>query len=139
MLLLIEQLTFIRLEMRKNKENFLPKLVHQLCIKGALIAGSRAEKLAFPLFNEDLETRDYDLLVPYNKWSDIVLLIPKDATVNSFGGWKFKTLDIDGVNLVEVDLWVDDPMNYLTSLPKGTCLYDYIKNRIYYSCFKTEL
>jgi len=121
--------------MRKNKVNFLPKLVYKLCTRGALLAGSKAKKLSNPEKYKDLETNDYDLLVPYNKWEEISLLIPRNSEVNSFGGWKFITKDNDGKTLVEVDIWPDDPINYLTNLPGEIYLFDYIKNRFYCSDF----
>ena len=32
--------------------------------------------------------RDYDVIVPYEKWPQASLLIPKDAKPNVFGGWE---------------------------------------------------
>ena len=46
--------------MRKNKANFLPKLVYKLCTRGVLLAGSKAKKLSNPEKYKDLETNDYD-------------------------------------------------------------------------------
>lgn len=38
----------------------LPRVVYQMCVHGAYIVGSYAKKLA----GEDIESNDYDLLVP---------------------------------------------------------------------------
>ncbi len=43
--------------------------------------------------------RDYDILVPFYMWHIACLCIPKDATPNSFGGWKFVEKG------VQFDLW----------------------------------
>lgn len=123
----------------KNKESFLPKLVYQLCVRGALLAGSRAFKEALHPFCEGVECNDYDLLVPYEKWNDINLLIPKNAVVNSFGGWKFKTKDFEGRE-VEVDVWPDDPMNYLRKASgEIVFLFDPINQRIFSSHIKKDI
>lgn len=59
----------------------------------AWIIGSAAD----PKINNP---RDIDVVVPHSNWNDAAYLIPKDAIVNSFGGWKFKA-----ENGVEVDVW----------------------------------
>lgn len=45
--------------------------------------------------------RDYDVIVPYSEWGRASHLIPKDAKVNSFGGWKFYDEDYQ----CEIDVW----------------------------------
>jgi hypothetical protein len=51
--------------------------------------------------------RDIDVLVPYAQWPKAALLIPPDAKPNTFGGWKFTTSPVAGIN-IEVDVWPDD-------------------------------
>lgn len=56
---------------------------------------------------------DFDVIVPFHEWHKAVSLIPKDATRNSYGGWKYK----DGK--VEVDVWPGGLLNFMFSdLPK---------------------
>lgn len=75
----------------------LPKLVLALTHNhDAWIVGSAADP-------HEIEPRDYDVLVPFYEWGPASALIPGDARVNSFGGWKCVS---DGV---EVDVWPGDP------------------------------
>jgi hypothetical protein len=46
--------------------------------------------------------RDYDVVVPYRSWSAAAQLIPKNAEVNSFGGWKCSC------GRAKVDVWPGD-------------------------------
>ena len=72
----------------------MPKLIKNLCmIHRAMIIGGAAN----PENNEP--PRDYDIIIPFSKWKQIMIFIPADATPNSYGGWKFKT---EGT---EVDIW----------------------------------
>ena len=48
------------------------------------------------------QVRDFDILVPFDRWHDAALVVPGRATPNSFGGWKF---DTEGV---EIDFWPGD-------------------------------
>lgn len=123
----------------------MPKLVFKMCLKGALIAGSRANNV-FDSFNI-LNGRDgifkglnpdsdWDLLVTYECWGDVKLLIPENATINSFGGFKFKTLNSDGKTLVEVDVWCDNPITYLSNgYDVVMVLLDYRNRRFFTSSF----
>jgi hypothetical protein len=99
-----------------------------MCVHGALIVGSYAKYLA----GEDLETNDFDLLVPQHKWQTIAMLIPEDAKPNKFGGWRFK---VDGD--AEVDVWPDSLENYLTQCRSkyggATIAIDFINNRVFSS------
>lgn len=45
------------------------------------------------------KVRDYDVLVPLTHWQAAAMLIPPDATPNTFGGWKCQS---EGR---EVDVW----------------------------------
>ena len=105
----------------------LPRTVYQMCVHGALLVGSYAKKLC----GEEIETNDYDLLVPLECWQTIALLIPMDAKPNKFGGWRFK-LD-DGT---EVDVWPDTLHNYLnnckTKYGGRVCAVDFINNKSFY-------
>jgi hypothetical protein len=58
----------------------------------AWVVGSAADP-------ENKNPRDIDIMVPYSSWGPASSLIPKDAKVNSFGGWKFTEQG------VEVDVW----------------------------------
>lgn len=46
-----------------------------------------------------LNPRDYDVVVPMSFWPQAASLIPKDAKVNAYGGWKCIS---EGK---EVDVW----------------------------------
>jgi hypothetical protein len=99
---------------------------------GALIVGgvARAHAEGDEDYLENL--KDYDLMVTsFDLWYEIALLIPKTATVNGFGGWKFKE------NGYEVDVWPEDLEHYLAHGridPEATVYaYDFVKNRMYTS------
>lgn len=51
------------------------------------------------------EYRDLDIIIPFKEWSQAASLIPPNAKVNAFDGWKF--LDVDEkLNMeIEVDVW----------------------------------
>ena len=104
----------------------LPRIVYLMCVHGALIVGSYAKKL----MGEDIETNDYDLLVPLEHWQTIALIIPEDAKPNKFGGWRFKD-DKDN----EIDVWPDTMQNYLANCKTkhGGAVYaiDYINNKAF--------
>lgn len=106
----------------------LPRIVYLMCVHGALLVGSVAKKL----MGEKIESNDYDLLVPLEKWQTIALLIPEDAKPNKFGGWRFKD---DKGN--EIDVWPDTLQNYLQNCKTkyGGKVYavDYISNKAYCS------
>lgn len=111
-----------------EKHKLLPRTVYQMCVMGALIAGSKAKQL----MDEDIEANDYDLLVPLEHWQKVALLIPQDAKPNKFGGWRFKD-DKDN----EIDVWVDTVQNYLqnckTKYSGKVYVVDYIRNKAYSS------
>ena len=76
--------------------NTLPDLVaHLTHACDAWIVGSAADP-------ENVEPRDYDVVVPFSAWNIATNMIPRDATVNSFGGWKCISCG------VEVDVWPGD-------------------------------
>lgn len=82
----------------------LPALASKLTTHfGAWVVGSGANPDAkeFP--------RDLDLVVPFHAWHLAAQLIPRDAAVNSFGGWKF---DDEGVS---VDVWPADLASLMTN------------------------
>lgn len=119
-------------------KNLLPRTVYQMCVHGALIVGSYAHYIV----NEFIcttgeEPKDFDLLVPLENWQTIALLIPSHAKPNKFGGWRFLT-DFDGV-AIEVDVWPDTLVNYLTncksSKSRDIIALDFIHNRVYSSRF----
>lgn len=109
----------------------LPRIVYLMCVHGALIVGSKAKQL----MGEEIESKDYDLLVPLEHWQTIALMIPEDAKPNKFGGWRFRD---DKEN--EIDVWPDTLQNYLQNCKTkyGGAVYaiDYISNRVYSSLVK---
>lgn len=109
--------------------DLLPRVVYQMCVHGAFIAGSYAKKL----LGEVEKCNDYDLLVPLERWQTVSLLIPDTAKPNKFGGWRFMT-DMDGQQ-VEVDVWPDSVENYLanckTKYGGRVAVVDYINNRAF--------
>jgi len=78
-----------------------PELVTKLCAycDGWLIGSSVTEE----------NPRDYDVWIPYEKWSVACTMIPKDSKINTFGGFKCMS---DGV---EVDVWTGDMNDFLAS------------------------
>lgn len=69
-----------------------PKIVsHLVTHHKAWIIGSAANP-------DNIDPRDYDVLVPYEHWQFAALQIPLDAKPNTFGGWKFK----DGEKEIDV-------------------------------------
>jgi hypothetical protein len=79
------------------------KLTHGL---DAWIVGSPANP-------ENQNPRDYDLIVPYHKWNEATMIMPKDGTLNTFGGYKF----VDENNTI-VDVWPGDMWWILKSTQK---------------------
>lgn len=106
----------------------LPRVVYQMCVHGGLLVGSQAKKL----MGEIKESNDYDVLVPYDKWQTVSLLIPKTAVPNNFGGWRF-TDSKDN----EIDVWPGSLQDYLRDCKTkyGGAVYaiDYIHNIVYSS------
>jgi len=62
----------------------LPRVVYQMSVHGAYVVGSFAKKLC----GENIDTNDFDVLVPLERWQTIALLIPETAKPNKFGGWR---------------------------------------------------
>lgn len=79
-----------------------PIIVSQLvnCFDGWLVGGSAFET----------GPKDYDVVIDPGNWNKVAQMIPKDAKVNSFGGWKFK--DEGGV---EVDVWPETLNSLMTN------------------------
>lgn len=111
-------------------KKLLPRVVYQMCVHGALLAGSQARKLAGEV---GVEPNDFDLLVPLERWQTIALLIPPSARPNKFGGWRFMT--DHGDERVEVDVWPDSVYNYLANCKANdgerVCVVDFINNKVY--------
>ena len=116
---------------------YLPRVVYQMCVNGALIAGSYAKKLV----GDDVKPNDFDLMVPSEKWHIVSLLIPEDAHLNKFGGWRFNA-EWDGEE-VEVDVWPDTVERYLSNCKTKhggrVVLVDFISNRTYESGWIKEV
>ena len=74
----------------------LPELVIKLThAHDAWIVGGAADP------NKE-EIRDYDVQVPFSEWGKACMLIPKDATRNTLGGFKCIS---EGI---EVDVWAGE-------------------------------
>lgn len=58
---------------------------------------------------DSLEPRDIDIFVPIEFWQQASSYIPKDAKINTMGGFKF----ID--NDIEVDMWTGNFNDFLLS------------------------
>lgn len=85
--------------------NSYPKLVGTLVtLFDAWIVGSGADPTVDPT-----TVHDWDVMVPYRNWPKAALVIPKDAKVNTFGGWK---CTCQGRS---VDVWPDDLDTVLNS------------------------
>lgn len=86
----------------------IPKLVAKLShYHEAWVVGSAADP-------NNKKPRDWDVLVPFSKWQDASGLIPENAKVNSFGG--FKCVEDD----VEIDVWCGE-LSWIIQIPK--CKY----------------
>lgn len=72
-----------------------PTIVFLMCKCGANVVGSYAKYLVYGTGRP----KDFDLIVPPEKWCTVSLLIPKNAGLNRHGGLKFK--DKDG-NIIDV-------------------------------------
>lgn len=111
----------------------LPTKVAVLCKCGAYIVGSYADYL----IGKGKTFKDYDLIVPPNKWFVVALLIPKNAKLNSFGGWKFK----DSVGN-SIDVWpmsIEVYLRQYTKSKKQAYVLDYINNKIFTCLIAKEL
>ncbi len=103
----------------------LPTTIAVLCRSGAYIVGSYANCL----IGTRKEFKDYDLIVPPEKWYVVSLLIPKDAKINSYGGWKFTDLDNNNI-----DIWpssIEQYLRHYKGKSKEACVIDYMNNKIF--------
>jgi hypothetical protein len=74
----------------------LPELAAKLThVCDGWIVGSAADP-------ENKSPRDYDIVIPFNKWREAAALIPKDSKRNTFGGWKCISEN------KEIDVWPDE-------------------------------
>lgn len=88
----------------------LPTVAKQMCfLFDGVVLGSSAEKLykGYPLGPLD----DIDIVIPFDQWTKACKIIPGNAKVNSFGGFKFE----DGG--ISVDVWMDDVTRVLFMSP----------------------
>ncbi len=85
-----------------------PILVRTLCfIFGGWVVGGSAKYLT----DESVDlTRDWDVVVPPEKWSEVVMILPPGTVTNTFGG--FKVLQ----NEVEIDFWPEDFGHYFSTV-----------------------
>lgn len=75
----------------------------------AWIVGSAADPA-------NTDPRDYDVIVPFYEWGKAAHLIPKDATVNSFGGFKCTS------DNAKIDVWPGD-LGWLMQRPKTSFVW----------------
>lgn len=119
--------------MSNEKGMMLPRIVYLMSVHGGLITGSQAKRMAGE--NIESDSSDWDVLVPFQNWQTIAMLIPSDAKPNKFGGWRFE--DDKGV---EIDVWPGDPMTYLreckTKYGGAVYVVDYIRNMIFSSAVR---
>lgn len=110
------------------KFNSLPKFVLTLCYSfdGWLIGGA----VGYALRETNEHPRDFDVVVPFERWREAALVIPHDAMVNTFGGFKILT-EFVGNKSVMVDVWPGTVQGVLTHtamkpralhLPTGTLI-----------------
>lgn len=100
----------------------------QLCwLFDGIIIGGGAEYVSDDEFKGE-KPKDIDIIIPLHHWIKACKLIPKDAKVNSFGGFKFQ----DGE--FEVDVWADDAMQVLMESKSGGKLvaFSLKQNRVVY-------
>lgn len=115
------------------RDVYLPGIVYRYCVLGAYIVGSQAKYIAGDI--EEPEGSDWDLLVPYDKWQIIAMMLPSNAGINKFGGIRFEA---DGV---EIDIWPSSVEKYLkeckTKHADGNVrVVDFINNIIFTSSRK---
>lgn len=80
----------------------LPDLAAKLCYgasSGWIVGGAA----------RDINPKDYDIVIPLTTWKHACLLIPRDAVVNAFGGWKCLS---EGK---EIDVWPSDIGELMTN------------------------
>ena len=65
---------------------------------------------------DNKDPRDIDIIVPFSQWQSASALIPKDAKVNTFGGWKCQCKINDLT--IEVDVWPGD-LGWLMQHPQA--------------------
>ena len=78
----------------------------------------------------NLEFRDIDIIVPYSQWQSASALIPKDAVVNTFGGWKCNCCGEKERNFLSLDHVNNDAYKLIKEgvHPKGTTrLYAWLR------------
>lgn len=87
--------------------NLLPSLVCKLVYAhDAWVVGSGANPIS-----DVKELRDWDVVVPFSKWQEAAMLIPKNSRPNTFGGWKCRDSGCDA------DVWPDDIGMVLSNRP----------------------
>lgn len=88
----------------------MPRLVRMITTQyDAWIVGGGADP-------DQKNPKDWDVVVSYVDWQKVCLLIPKDAKLSLFGGFKFIS---DGM---EVDVWMGDIGSVMTC---HKCKYAY--------------
>jgi hypothetical protein len=82
-----------------EKKNIIPQKIKELSWNyEAWIVGGSARYL---LGLED-SCKDWDVLIPFNRWGEACRTIPKGTPANSFGGFKLNVEDC------EIDVWAGE-------------------------------
>lgn len=100
-----------------------PELVRLICLTGdGTIVGSAAKYIVDGDFNSPTP-RDWDIIVPYQSWSSVALILHQSArmNLNSFGGIHAKW-EVNGVTM-ELDVWPSTLEEYLNSGKPSAILY----------------
>lgn len=122
--------------MEKTKKSWdscvmLPRVVYLMCVHWWLIVWSVAKSICEGL---NIDSNDYDILVPLSKRQTIALMIPENAKPNKFWWRRFED---DKGN--EIDVRPDTPFNYLSKCKTKHCwkvyILDYINNRHFSSWY----
>jgi hypothetical protein len=94
----------------------LPQIVKSFCrMANAVIVGSYAQYLVTDVGERPL---DIDLIVPLYRWPDAVIIIPRGARANTFGGYKL----LDDEKQLLIDVWPDDFLRYIQNVPRYPAL-----------------
>jgi hypothetical protein len=83
----------------KKIKNKIPQKIREISMnyEGWIVAGS-----AKYLIGLEEKTKDWDILIPWNRWGEASRIIPQGTVANHMGGFKFK------YNKEEIDLWPGD-------------------------------
>lgn len=106
----------------KKLNKVFPKIVNVMLMiaPSSFVIGTYADP-------DSKEDKDIDIAVTLSEWFTLAPFIPKDASPNSFGGWKFNT--DEGI---EVDIWPED-IGKLMTTPNVKYMYNLRQDLLYKS------